>query len=121
MPHTLTKPQFEVLLELLASAGGESSPLAPAAVRELEQLGYLFHGRPTPAGLEAMEPYRVKRAVFLAAGIGSRLAPITFNTPKPLVRVHACWMPALPQELWKSTSSGAIWRSSSTSCSISIP
>lgn len=88
MPHTLTKPQFEVLLELLASASGESSPLAPAAVRELEQLGYLFHGRPTPAGLEAMEPYRVKRAVFLAAGIGSRLAPITFNTPKPLVRVH---------------------------------
>ena len=37
--------------------------------------------------LEALEPYRVKRAVFLAAGFGSRLMPVTLNTPKPLVRV----------------------------------
>ena len=42
----------------------------------------------TPAGLSALEPYRARRAVFIAAGFGSRLAPITFNTPKPLVRVH---------------------------------
>ena len=88
MPHTLTKPQFETLSELLAPGGGETPPLDAAAVRELEQLGYLRQGQPTPEGMEAMEPYRVKRAVFLAAGFGSRLAPITFNTPKPLVRVH---------------------------------
>lgn len=87
MPHELTKPQFELLSELLAPSG---QPIVPeeGATQELEQLGYLSHGRPTTAGLEAMEPYRVKRAVFLAAGFGSRLAPITFNTPKPLVRVH---------------------------------
>ena len=42
----------------------------------------------TALGLEALEPYRAKRAVFIAAGFGSRLVPITFNTPKPLVRVH---------------------------------
>lgn len=35
----------------------------------------------------ALEPYRVKRAVFLAAGFSARLLPITLNTPKPLVRV----------------------------------
>ena len=40
------------------------------------------------AGLRALEPYRVKRAVFLAAGFGKRLVPVTINTPKPLVRVH---------------------------------
>ena len=39
------------------------------------------------AGLKALEQYRVKRAVFIAAGFGSRLVPVTLNTPKPLVRV----------------------------------
>ena len=39
------------------------------------------------AGFEALEPYRVKRAIFIAAGFGSRLFPVTLNTPKPLVRV----------------------------------
>ena len=42
----------------------------------------------TDKGLAALAPYRVKRAVFIAAGFGSRLVPITLNTPKPLVRVH---------------------------------
>lgn len=40
------------------------------------------------AELELLEPYRAKRAVFIAAGFGSRLVPITINTPKPLIRVH---------------------------------
>lgn len=87
MPHTLTKLQFDLLAELLAPSGAQAVPDA-AVVRELEGLGYLDCGRPTLAGRKALEPYRVQRAVFLAAGFGSRLAPITFNTPKPLVRVH---------------------------------
>jgi CTP:phosphocholine cytidylyltransferase-like protein len=41
----------------------------------------------TDRGLEALAPYRVQRAIFIAAGFGSRLVPITLNTPKPLVRV----------------------------------
>lgn len=42
----------------------------------------------TESGLEVLEPYRVKRAIFLAAGFGSRLVPITLNTPKPMVLVN---------------------------------
>ena len=42
----------------------------------------------TDIGINLLEPYRVKRAIFLAAGFGSRLVPITLNTPKPLVLVH---------------------------------
>ncbi|MDR1179176.1 MAG: MarR family transcriptional regulator, partial [Spirochaetales bacterium] len=41
----------------------------------------------TTRGMDALEPFRVHRAVFLAAGFGERLIPITLNTPKPLVRV----------------------------------
>ena len=42
----------------------------------------------TRKGLEILEPYRVKRAIIIAAGFSERLAPITFETPKPLVTIH---------------------------------
>lgn len=42
----------------------------------------------TDEGYKTLEQYKVKRAVFLAAGFGSRLVPITLNTPKPLIMVH---------------------------------
>ncbi|MBR3320100.1 phosphocholine cytidylyltransferase family protein [Candidatus Saccharibacteria bacterium] len=38
--------------------------------------------------LEALEPYRAKRAIFLAAGFGSRLLPLTRRLPKPMIKVH---------------------------------
>lgn len=42
----------------------------------------------TGKGYAALEPYRAKRVIFLAAGVGSRLLPLTLNTPKPLLRVN---------------------------------
>lgn len=64
------------------SVGTINSTLA-----ELSEKGLIQNSQITDKGLEALAPYRVKRAIFIAAGFGSRLIPITLNTPKPLVRV----------------------------------
>ena len=42
----------------------------------------------TESGLAALEPYRVKRAVIMAAGFGSRMMPATADRPKPMVTVN---------------------------------
>ncbi|MBQ1566074.1 MAG: NTP transferase domain-containing protein [Clostridia bacterium] len=99
LKQELTRKQFDLLeaftkkgksltqRELMACTG-YSLGSVNRTVKELVSLGYAANGMITALGLEALEPYRAKRAVFIAAGFGSRLVPITFNTPKPLVRVH---------------------------------
>lgn len=42
----------------------------------------------TEAGLKVLEPYRVRKAVIIAAGFGSRMMPATANKPKPMVTVN---------------------------------
>ena len=100
---TLNRKQFDILAYLernpkittqravaegtSMSLGSVNRVMSELAAQELLD-GYCV----TQAGLEALEPYRVKRAVFIAAGFGSRLVPITLNTPKPLVRVKGVRM-----------------------------
>lgn len=72
----------------LASSCDLSVGTVNKVVFDLIEKGMIDDGAITPAGLEALEPYRVKRAVLIAAGFGSRLVPITLNTPKPLIRVQ---------------------------------
>lgn len=43
-------------------------------------------------GLQALSPYRVRRAVILAAGFGSRLNPLTNRIPKPMIPVNGVRM-----------------------------
>lgn len=94
---TLSKKQFDVLVALtegklsqreLEEKTGHSLGTVNKAVKELSAEGYIADGQITKQGLWALEPYRAKRAIFIAAGFGSRLIPITLNTPKPLVKVN---------------------------------
>lgn len=94
----MQRNEFAVLVEIerngkaltrreLAARTGLSAATAGRIIANLTAEGYVSDMRITDAGLDALEPYRVRRAIFVAAGFGSRLIPITFNTPKPLVRV----------------------------------
>lgn len=49
-------------------------------------------GRASAEELALLEPYRIKKAVFFAAGFGSRLVPVTLELPKPLVTVNGVRM-----------------------------
>jgi CTP:phosphocholine cytidylyltransferase involved in choline phosphorylation for cell surface LPS epitopes len=95
----LTRKQFAILEKLATSdkslsqrnlekETGLSLGTVNKTIKELSEIGFIADGTLTNEGILALEPYRVKRAVFIAAGFGSRMVPITFNTPKPLVRVH---------------------------------
>ena len=95
----LTKREFDLLVLLLNTeifyTQRELAEKMRCSVGTINKLlknfiekGY-YNGREiTEEGKVALEPYRVSRAIFLAAGFGSRLVPITLNTPKPLVRVN---------------------------------
>ena len=72
----------------IESLTGYSLGTVNRVMKELTESGFVEKAVITDSGIDALEPYRCKRAVFIAAGFGTRLVPITFNTPKPLVRVH---------------------------------
>jgi len=57
-------------------------------LKNLFKKNFITNNGLTSAGLTALEPYKVRRAILIAAGSGVRLMPITINTPKPLVRVN---------------------------------
>ncbi|MBO4219620.1 MAG: phosphocholine cytidylyltransferase family protein [Clostridia bacterium] len=96
---TLTKKQFDVLSTIATCGGkpdgsrlqevtGHSLASINKVMKELSDAGFVSDGTVTPMGIDALEPYRAKKAVFIAAGFGSRMIPITLNTPKPLIRVN---------------------------------
>lgn len=99
----LTRKEFDVLTYVekssekksqreIAEATGMSVGTVNKVIATLSSDGLIADGTITDKGYAALEPYRVKKAIFIAAGFGSRLIPITLNTPKPLVRVNGVRM-----------------------------
>ena len=95
----LNRKEFSILAALaetdealpqraLSSRTGYSLGSVNQLVRNLTARGLMQDSRITPEGILALQPYRAKRAVFIAAGFGSRLVPVTLDMPKPLVPVH---------------------------------
>lgn len=97
----LNKKEFDILLFIksnednkisqrkISTETGFSLGTVNKLITELTEKEYITSDlKITEAGLKALEPYKVQRAIFLAAGFGSRLVPITLNTPKPLIKVH---------------------------------
>jgi CTP:phosphocholine cytidylyltransferase-like protein len=97
----LSRTKFDILIYLekinkvnqtptqrdIAKETGLSVGTVNKILTQLSDAQLTDQNRITVNGIQALEPYRVKRAIFIAAGFGSRLVPITLNTPKPLVRV----------------------------------
>lgn len=100
----LTRSGFEflTLLDRLGSAKYTQKQLADELgvsvgavnklIREFTEAGYISSAADrslsiTEAGIALLEPFRVRRAVILAAGFSERLAPVSLEVPKPLVTV----------------------------------
>lgn len=95
----LEKQEFEVLRFLCESHGNitqrliaEETKLSLGAVNKiiarLKQAEYITENyNVTENGINVMEPYKVKNAIILAAGMSSRFIPVSYEIPKGLISV----------------------------------
>lgn len=84
--------RFQVLRELSMSANPANPQLlalnlalpkieVAAELDELEKLGWIFGGRITKAGAQALEPYKVDNAIILAAEFKPDFVPLSYEKP----------------------------------------
>ncbi|WII37218.1 phosphocholine cytidylyltransferase family protein [Paenibacillus thiaminolyticus] len=91
----LTKEQFDILVQLeqnrdkgLARNQIDERLFTQLASKEWVSLEGDDNILITEKGLDVLEIYKVKRAVFIVAGMGTRLYPFTKDRPKSLVEVN---------------------------------
>lgn len=72
----------------LAERSGLSLGTVNGVRKSLLAQGLIDANGITPAGLDALAPYKVENAVILAAGLSSRFAPVSYEKPKGLLTVR---------------------------------
>lgn len=65
----------------------EEKKFDKSLLKKLSGEGLLGGGVVTSKALKLLEPYKVKNAVIMAAGMSSRFAPLSYEKPKALLRV----------------------------------
>ena len=95
----LSKHQFQLLLNLKNKAEktnqrliseelGFSLGTVNKLIQEAEENGWISSEyEVTEKGFKALEPYRVENAIIMAAGMSTRFAPLSYETPKGLLVV----------------------------------
>lgn len=92
----MSKLEFDILVALEKERNGLTKEQLEKIIGEnidqafalLEENGLILNNKITDKGLSALEPFKTKRVIFMAAGFGSRLRPVTLETAKPLVKVN---------------------------------
>lgn len=80
-PNTITQRQ-------IAEANNLSLGTTNTILSNFSEAGFIKEDyKLTKYGQDSLEPYKVKNAIILAAGLSSRFAPISFEKPKGLISV----------------------------------
>lgn len=95
----MNKKEFEVLRYLaenhgvqtqriISEATGQSLGSINSLLSSYQQAGLINNSyQVTSKGFELLEPYRVKNAIILAAGMSTRFIPVSYELPKGLISV----------------------------------
>lgn len=94
----MTSGEFQVLYEYyketlcLDAAGNQKMPMPLSEVEsirdDLQKKGWIKEEKITPAGYDALEPYKVDNAIIMAAGFGLRSLPLSRYVPKGLYKIR---------------------------------
>lgn len=93
----MTRNEFDLLYAImkngrksvreLAEISHTSTGFVSEKLRAFENAGYIDADGVSDSGLEALEPYKVKNAIIMAAGMSSRFVPLSLEKPKGLLVV----------------------------------